>query len=240
MLERPEAKLDRHELRKKMAGLGFQELINYSFISEEAEADFAEVKDPIKVLNPIASQMAVMRTQLISGLVDRLKYNLNRKADRAALFELGRIFRRDPSVKGSDAAVEGVYQPLHLAALVYGSARPAQWGERARNFDFFDLKGAVEMLLPGRNLRFEKSNHPHSIRDAPLLFISTAKKSDLLESFIPSSLISMSCRILRSSSSSRKKRFLMSEFRSTAASLSSSRCPATSPCLLTMQFRFRN
>ena len=44
MLERPEAKLDRHELRKKMAGLGFQELINYSFISEEAEADFAEVK----------------------------------------------------------------------------------------------------------------------------------------------------------------------------------------------------
>ena len=108
----------------------------------------------------IASQMAVMRTQLISGLVDRLKYNLNRKADRAALFELGRIFRRDPSVKGSDAAVEGVYQPLHLAALVYGSARPAQWGEKARNFDFFDLKGAVEMLLPGRNLRFEKSNHP--------------------------------------------------------------------------------
>ena len=111
-------------------------------------------------MNPIASQMAVMRTQLISGLVDRLKYNLNRKADRAALFELGRIFRRDPSVKGSDAAVEGVYQPLHLAALVYGSARPAQWGEKARNFDFFDLKGAVEMLLPGRNLRFEKSNHP--------------------------------------------------------------------------------
>ena len=140
MLERPEAKLDRHELRKKMAGLGFQELINYSFISEDAEADFAEVKDPIKVLNPIASQMAVMRTQLISGLVDRLKYNLNRKADRAALFELGRIFRRDPSVKGSDSAVEGVYQPLHLAALVYGSARPAQWGEKARNFDFFDLK----------------------------------------------------------------------------------------------------
>ena len=67
MLERSEAKLDRHELRKKMAGLGFQELINYSFISEDAEADFAEVKDPIKVLNPIASQMAVMRTQLISG-----------------------------------------------------------------------------------------------------------------------------------------------------------------------------
>ena len=99
MLERPEAKLDRHELRKKMAGLGFQELINYSFISEEAEADFAEVKDPIKVLNPIASQMAVMRTQLISGLVDRLKYNLNRKADRAALFELGRIFRRDPPLR---------------------------------------------------------------------------------------------------------------------------------------------
>jgi len=179
-----------------MAGLGFQELINYSFISEEAEADFAEVKDPIKVLNPIASQMAVMRTQLISGLVDRLKYNLNRKADRAALFELGRIFRRDPSVKGSDAAVEGVYQPLHLAALVYGSARPAQWGERARNFDFFDLKGAVEMLLPGRNLRFRKNlTILHSIRDTPLLFNSTAKKSDFMESFIPSSLISMSCRI---------------------------------------------
>lgn len=160
MLERPEGKADRHELRKKLATLGFQELINYSFIDKEADKDFSNIDNPINVLNPIAAQMAVMRTQLISGLVEKLKYNLNRKADRAALFEMGRIFLRDPSVKGSDTDVEGVSQPVHVAGLVYGSVRPAQWGEKERNFDFFDLKGVVETLLEGRKLRFEKSDHP--------------------------------------------------------------------------------
>ncbi|WP_290149114.1 phenylalanine--tRNA ligase subunit beta [uncultured Parasutterella sp.] len=160
MLERNEDTLDRHELRKKMAALGFQEQISYSFVAEEEEADFSAVKNPIKVLNPIASQMAVMRTQLIAGLVNTLKYNLNRKTERAALFEYGRVFFRDKTVKGSDFAVEGVRQPVHLGALVYGSAYPAQWGEKARPYDFFDLKGVVEQLTAGRKLRFEKSKNP--------------------------------------------------------------------------------
>lgn len=160
MLKLEEGKLDRHELRKKMAALGFQELVNYSFVDKEWEADFAVDSKPIEVLNPIASQMAVMRTQLLGGLVSILKFNLNRKADRVNVFELGRVFFRNDSVIGSDTSVKGVEQPVHLAALSYGSAHPQQWGEKDRQVDFFDLKGVVEALVAPRKAKFEKVDHP--------------------------------------------------------------------------------
>jgi phenylalanyl-tRNA synthetase beta chain len=171
MMEQPEDKRNRHELRKRMAMLGFQELVNFSFVEREWETDFAGNADPITVLNPIASQMSVMRSQIIGNLVDILKFNLNRKADRVNVFELGRIFRRDASVKGSDSSVQGVFQPLHIAALSYGSAFPKQWGEKDRLVDFYDLKGKLEELIFPLKARFEVLQHPalHPGRSAKVI-----------------------------------------------------------------------
>ena len=87
-----------HALRLAMANLGYQELINFSFVPEAWEKDFSANETPIKLLNPIASHLSVMRTQLVGGLVDILKYNLNRRADRVRVFELARVFFRDPEV----------------------------------------------------------------------------------------------------------------------------------------------
>ena len=50
-------------------------------------------QNPIKVLNPIASQLSVMRSNLIGGLVQNLRQNLNRKATRVRLFEVGRVLQ---------------------------------------------------------------------------------------------------------------------------------------------------
>lgn len=160
MMELPEDKRDRHELRKFMAEAGFQELVNFSFVEDKWEKDFAGNNDPIVVLNPIASQMGVMRSQLISGLVDILIYNLNRKASRVNVFELGRVFRKDDSVEGSESTVKGVDQPLHLGALAYGPVSPQQWGIANRNVDFYDLKGVLEDLIAPAKARFEPIDHP--------------------------------------------------------------------------------
>jgi phenylalanyl-tRNA synthetase beta chain len=145
--------------------------VNFSFVEREWETDFAGNADPITVLNPIASQMSVMRSQIIGNLVDILKFNLNRKADRVNVFELGRIFRRDASVKGSDSSVQGVFQPLHIAALSYGSAFPKQWGEKDRLVDFYDLKGKLEELIFPLKARFEVLQHPalHPGRSAKVI-----------------------------------------------------------------------
>lgn len=159
MMELPEDTRTRHQLRTKMAGLGFQELINYSFIEDKAEELFSEDREAIKVLNPIASQMNVMRTQMISGLIDNLVFNLNRKAERVNIFEYGRIFYKNDEIKGSDSSVQGVEQPVHIAALAYGTASPVQWGEKSRPVDFYDMKGVLEALAYPLKLRFEPYQH---------------------------------------------------------------------------------
>lgn len=149
-----------HDLRREMAKLGYQELINFSFVPEEWELAYAANEKPIRLLNPIASQLSVMRTQLIGGLVDILKYNLNRRAERVRVFELGRVFFPDAAVEEGPWTVKGVRQPQHVAGLAYGSADDAQWGEAARRVDFFDVKGDVERLMRPLRARFVKEAFP--------------------------------------------------------------------------------
>ena len=80
-----------------MAALDYQETINYSFVEERWERQLAGNDDPIRVLNPIAAPLAVMRSSLVGSLVGVLKTNLARRAQRVRAFELGRVFRRDAS-----------------------------------------------------------------------------------------------------------------------------------------------
>ncbi|HEX7157111.1 MAG TPA: phenylalanine--tRNA ligase subunit beta, partial [Burkholderiaceae bacterium] len=172
MRERPEGERDPHELRRRMAEAGFQELINFSFVDPDWEADFGMAPGPgqageeeaeatlIRVVNPIANQYAVMRTTLLGGLVAALKYNLNRQAARVRVFELGRVFWRDPAVADGPRAVAGVAQPMRLAALAYGTADDEQWGAASRPVDYFDLKADVERLLLPRRARFDAAAHP--------------------------------------------------------------------------------
>ena len=146
MLPSREDRRTQHDLRLKLAGRGYQELVDFSFVEEKWEKDFGGEAAPIRLLNPIASQLSVMRTQLIGGLVDILRYNLNRKEDRVRVFELGRVFFQDPTIEPSDTSVKGVRQPEHLAGLAYGTADAPQWGIKSRRVDFFDVKGDLERL----------------------------------------------------------------------------------------------
>ncbi len=137
---------------------GYTELINYSFVDAQSELDFADNADPIAVLNPIASHMSVMRSTLLGGLVQALAYNVNRKAPRVRVFEIGRVYRRDPPQPAGPLQVGGVDQPNRVAALAYGPNEDEQWAVSARDSDFFDVKGDIESLLP--SARFVAGQHP--------------------------------------------------------------------------------
>ncbi|MGE5160986.1 MAG: phenylalanine--tRNA ligase subunit beta, partial [Betaproteobacteria bacterium] len=149
-----------HDVRRTLARDGYQELVNYSFVDAAWEQDFAANPDPIRVLNPIASQMSVMRTTLLGGLVAALGYNLNRKQARARLFELGRVFLRDPEVPDGPLCVQGIAQPTVVSGLAYGPADDEQWGVAARDVDFHDVKGDVERLFAPVAVRFVRAEHP--------------------------------------------------------------------------------
>ena len=149
-----------HALRHAMAALDYQETINYSFVEARWEQQLAGNDDPIRVLNPIAAPLAVMRSSLIGSLLGVLGYNLSRRAGRVRVFEVGRVFRRDRSAAEGPVAVAGVVQPMRLGALAYGPADEVQWSQKERQVDFFDLKGDIEMLLAPRQPRFVADSHP--------------------------------------------------------------------------------
>ena len=147
-------------VRRQLAGLGYQETINFSFVDERWEHELAGNPQPIKLLNPIASQMGVMRSSLLGSLLQVLKFNLDRRADSVRVFELGRAFLRDASVRNTDTTVEGFDQPMRVAGLACGPVDMLQWGRKEQGVDFFDVKGDVEALLAPLQAQFEPATHP--------------------------------------------------------------------------------
>jgi phenylalanyl-tRNA synthetase beta chain len=157
---RAEAQRSSFAVRRALAAMGYQETINFSFVEERWEHELAGNPNPIKLLNPIASQMSVMRSSLIGSLVQVLRFNQARKAPRVRVFELGRVFLRDATVKSTDATVEGFDQPMRVAGLAGGSADALQWGRKEQGVDFFDAKGDVEALLAPLKAEFAPGSHP--------------------------------------------------------------------------------
>ena len=161
VLDVPEGARAADEVRDALVALDYQEVVNYSFVDRALEQDFAlPNSDAIELLNPIASSLAVMRTQLIGSLVHNLRTNLARSQSRVRVFEIAKVFHRDARVAATEATVPNIAQPLRLAGLAYGSALPEQWSAKTTDVDFYDVKGDLERLFAPAVLRFEVFEHP--------------------------------------------------------------------------------
>ncbi len=131
----------------------YQEVISYSFISPEMQEICDPVNSAVKLSNPISSELGVMRTSLLGGLVNTLKHNMSRQVKSLKIYETG--LRYIP--KGDDIIQEKV-----LAGLCYGDQVEAQWSAKQRKIDFYDVKGELEQIL-GAKVSFELLN------DSPVL-----------------------------------------------------------------------
>lgn len=168
---RSETLRGRFDVRHAMAALGYLETINFSFVDEAWERDLAGNLDPVRLLNPIASQMSVMRSSLIGSLLQVVKRNVDRRADRVRVFEVGRVFLRDAAALAGEGQVRGVTQPMRLAGVIFGPAARQGWQGRQAPADFYDAKGDVEAILAPRRASFEAAEHPalHPGRTARVL-----------------------------------------------------------------------
>jgi phenylalanyl-tRNA synthetase beta chain len=139
----PETRLGLRALRHRLAALGFQEVVTYSFVDAELDAVLSGQQgqvghEPLTLANPISQDMAVMRSNLWPGLIRTLKHNQNRQQLRAKLFETGLVFNKINNK---------LEQKLKVGCLLWGAASDEQWGHVSRPADFFDLKGDLESLL---------------------------------------------------------------------------------------------
>jgi phenylalanyl-tRNA synthetase beta chain len=164
-----------------MAAAGFSEVITMSFVSAKAAKEFlaADEARQLALINPLTEDIAVMRTSLIPGLLSAMKRNVSFRSEDLRLFEVGRTF---VPVSGEELPCED----LRLAGLATGARYPQLWhfqrgevderGEvRPRPpVDFYDVKGALEILLEG--LRVEQVSYAPS----KISFLHPGKSADVL------------------------------------------------------------
>ncbi|MDO9216599.1 MAG: phenylalanine--tRNA ligase subunit beta [Lacisediminimonas sp.] len=167
----PENQRSLFTLRRQLADLDYQEVVNFSFVDEAWERDFAGNANPIRLQNPIASQMSVMRSNLVGSLLANVKYNLNRKTSRIRAFEIAAVYLRDEAGPDGPLSVAGFRQPKRIGAVAYGPVAEEQWGQPVRNADYYDLKADLEALFAPRVLHFRPCQHPplHPGRSAQVL-----------------------------------------------------------------------
>lgn len=132
-------------IKDQMAGSGFSEVISYSFTDASAcdrlgLADNDPRRRVLDIINPLSEDQAVMRTTLVSGLLETMKRNIHRQNRNLKLFELGKIFLS----RGPDRQPEEIEK---ISALWTGSRYEPAWHAQPEACDFYDLKGVVENLL---------------------------------------------------------------------------------------------
>ena len=165
-----------HAVRERIAACDYRETINFAFVEPAWEADFAGASNPLRLLNPIASQASVMRSTLLGSLIANVRYNHARKLPRIRVFEVGRVYLRDPAAADGPLTVAGLRQPVRVAGAAFGPALEEQWASPARGVDFYDVRADLEAVYAPRALRLEAATHPalHPGRSARVLIEGTA------------------------------------------------------------------
>lgn len=126
-------------IRKLLVDLGYQETINYSFVDPELLKLVDPQHSPLKLKNPISSDMSAMRTTLWAGLLNTALFNLNRKQERIRLFETGLCFIEN--------SLGEIQQIERIGGLITGPLSSEQWALSSKLVDFYDLKGDIENLI---------------------------------------------------------------------------------------------
>ena len=155
-----EALVPLDSLKLALVERGYQEAVCYSFVSADLQKLFEPEQPAVALANPISSELGVMRTSLIPGLVSALQYNLNRQQKRLQIFETG--LRFVPAAE-NETNLDSLEQNPMLAGLVCGTVEPEGWNTDTRAYDFFDIKADVEALLTPVGLdrfRFTAAQHP--------------------------------------------------------------------------------
>ncbi len=124
-------------VRRQLAGLGLNEIVSYSFVSETEAGLFGGGQAGLKLQNPISSEMSDMRPSLLPGLLAAAARNQARGFADLGLFEVG------PAFHGGEPGE----QSLHASAIRIGATAPRDWAGARRPVDLYDAKADAEAVL---------------------------------------------------------------------------------------------
>lgn len=143
---KPDAEEIQNSVSNLMTDNGFFEIWNNSLTAANLyKTDDKLGDDVVEMLNPLSSDLNVMRQNLLFGGLDTLRYNINRKSDRLKLYEFGKTYFRTE---------EGKYKEIkRLSLFMTGTKQSENWQSKSSNVDFFDLKNQVELIIQKLRLK---------------------------------------------------------------------------------------
>jgi phenylalanyl-tRNA synthetase beta chain len=140
----PTSRFEDHKLQNNIANLlaaqGFYEILSNSLSNpDHAKAIDAEwEKDAVKIINPLSSDLSILRTSMLFSALEAASYNINRKRPNLKLFEFGKTYHKTES---------GHLEKEHLSLLITGDRTAESWTMKSKPSDFYLLKAQVEQIL---------------------------------------------------------------------------------------------
>ncbi len=144
----PEGVVLKKKIKDLLVSSGLTEVVNYSFVSEDIFSLYGASAGAVAILNPLSEDHGLMRGSLLPGLIRNLKLNLDRDMKTVRLFELAPVFHGGVSVP---------VERWKAAGLIHGTREPLTWNQSSDPVDFYDIKGIVEALLEGLDLKARPS-----------------------------------------------------------------------------------
>ncbi len=134
---------------EQLVGCGFNEILNNSLTKEAYYQNLNHYKEDnlVRIMNPLSSDLNVMRQSLLFGGLESIAYNINRRSPNLRFFEFGNTYSVDPQKKNNEDPMRAYTEEYHLGLWVTGKRVEGSWAHANEDASFFELKAYVENVL---------------------------------------------------------------------------------------------
>ena len=147
---------------EQLVGEGFNEILNNSLTKAAYYGDKQDTL--VHIMNPLSSDLNVMRQTLLYGGLESIQHNVNRKRQNLRFFEFGNVYTFDPEKKNDDDPMLAYKEQNHAALWVTGKRVEGSWAHKNEDSTFYELSAYVENILrriglkPGMTVRKKSEN----------------------------------------------------------------------------------
>ena len=146
---------------EQLVGEGFNEILNNSLTKG---AYYGESNTVVKIMNPLSTDLNVMRQTLLYGGLESIQHNANRKRQNLRLFEFGNVYTFSPEKQNDEDPMQAYKEQYHAALWVTGKRVEGSWAHQNEDSTFYELSAYVENILrriglkPGMTVRKKSEN----------------------------------------------------------------------------------
>ena len=147
---------------EQLVGEGFNEILNNSLTKA---AYYEDQENLVKIMNPLSSDLNVMRHTLLYGGLESIQHNANRKQQNLRFFEFGNVYDYSLEKKNDENPMQAYHEEQHAALWVTGKRVEGSWAHKDEESSFYELSAYVENIFrriglkPGMTVR-KKSENP--------------------------------------------------------------------------------